>query len=389
MSYNPASLDALLQARALSYEGLSKRLGIGHKKLEEELRRAPHPKQSLLNNIAKELVLPDFVFFMENIPKLNEIIPDFRSSNPISSPKSKGTIRSIEFALEIQRTAIDHGAQSAPSLPKLSLKSGNRIGEVAFEAREFFGITLHEQTQAKDAKAFYTICRKKIEDKGIFVLHDSFSEKDGSGFCLADDQYPIIVINTKQQTRGRRLFTLVHELAHILMGKSGISDPFQCNNDIERLCNQFASSFLVPDEFVPKLLKNISPSVDPSVELIAKISRQFKISQEATVVKLENLGLINPGSHARWLKSIHNIGNPDYSESGGGAGGPPPQEKVKLAKYGFRFASVFSQLLQNNSITEIGLFRATGLKPTYQRPYFDFVESLDEQELHSLELVDE
>ena len=101
------------------------------------------------------------------------------------------------------------------------------------------------------------------------------------------------------------------------------------------------------------------------------------------------MGVFSTGSHDRWLKSIHNVGNPDFSEKGGGSGGAPPQEKVKLAKYGFLFAQNFSELLYNGFISEIGLYRATGLKPAYQRAYFDYTNSISEAELLKLELGDE
>ena len=57
---------------------------------------------------------------------------------------------------------------------------------------------------------------------------------------------------------------------------------------------------------------------------------------------------------------VHNA-NPDYIERKAGPpnGEPVPQEKVKLAKYGFRFARAFDQLLKAGLISEINLYRAT------------------------------
>jgi Zn-dependent peptidase ImmA (M78 family) len=238
------------------------------------------------------------------------------------------------------------------------------------------------------AKAFYVLCRKRIEDRGIFVLHDSFPETDGSGFCLSHPTHPLIVVNTKQQTRGRRLFTLVHELGHVLMRKSGISDPFVSRNTTERLCNRFAASLLAPSSYIAPLLNNATVDRDPDPDTIAWVSRRLKISQQAAVLRLEQLLLVNEGSHANWLRLMHNR-NPDYSEKGGGAGGPPPQEKVKLAKYGFHFAQVFGPLLNEGRISEINLYRASGLKPKYQREYFTYARSLTDSELPTLELDDE
>jgi hypothetical protein len=68
---------------------------------------------------------------------------------------------------------------------------------------------------------------------------------------------------------------------------------------------------------------------------------------------------------------------------------PPEQEKVKLAKYGFRFAKAFESLLRQGAITEINLYRTSGLKPKFQRDYFVYARSITEDKLRTLELGDE
>lgn len=386
MTYNPTILQEALKARSLTQRLLSQRLGIEPAKLQRELRRDPEPRQGLLNAIAKELSLPPFVFFMERTPPLHEDLPDFRAANPVPSAKTRETIQSILFAEGVQK-AVKQDNERARNLPRFTAIQPDEVDAFALHARQYFNITIEDQIEAKDARAFYIICRKRIEDKGIFVLHDTFPEQDGSGYCLFHPTYPIIVVNTKKQTRGRRLFTLIHEVAHVLMRKSGISDPFIHENTTERLCNRFAGSFLVPEGYVRSLLRSdVNP--EPSQDDIRWASRRLKISQEATVLRLEQLHLYGAGSYDRWKRIVHN-NNPDYFEKPGGGTEPPPQEKVKLAKYGFRFARAFDRLLREGLITEVNLYRATGLKPKYQRLYFDYANSIAASGLQSLELYDD
>jgi Zn-dependent peptidase ImmA (M78 family) len=322
---------------------------------------------------------------MERTPSLHDVIPDFRSPNAAPTAKSKETIQTIQFAEGVQK-ALEQDSEGVSDLPHFTVTQSDKIDEFALLARRYFNITLEDQSEAKDARAFYIICRKKIEDRGIFVLHDSFPEQDGSGFCLSHDRHPVIVVNTKKQTKGRRLFTLIHELAHVLMRKSGISDPFVRENATERACNRFAGSFLVPKSYINGLLR-LPITDEPDDDDVKWASRRLKISQEATVFRLEQLGFYKPGSYDRWKVLVHNR-NPDYFEKSGGppGGEPPPQEKVKLAKYGFRFARAFDKLLRQGLVTEVNLYRATGLKPKYQRIYFDYAKSITTNELHTLEL---
>jgi Zn-dependent peptidase ImmA (M78 family) len=181
-------------------------------------------------------------------------------------------------------------------LPAFTATTDKEIDRFALRAREYFGITLKDQQDARDARAFYVAVRRKIEDKGILVLQDSFPREDGSGFCLARGTHPLIVINTYRQTRGRRLFTLAHELAHVLMGKSGISGPFIRKNEIEWRCNRFAGSFLVPQAYASTLLGS-SVTRDPDVDDVRWAAAKLKISQEATVLRLEQINIYKRGSY--------------------------------------------------------------------------------------------
>jgi len=326
---------------------------------------------------------------MEDMPEVEGRIPDFRSSTPSNTPKTKSTTETIQLAESVQKTADELGAPPAASLPKFQQgMPPNKIDTFAVEMRKFFGITLEDQAKAKDAKAFYVLCRKKIEDKGIFVLQDSFPETDGSGFALAHATQPVIVINTKKQSNARRLFTLAHELAHVLMGATGISDPFVRQNTIERQCNNFAGTFLVPPTYARELLGGRTINNNPDPDEVKWASRRLKISQEATALRLEQLGVYKIGIYEKWKALTHNF-NPDWKDKGGGAGVPPAQEKVKLAKYGFRFAKAFDSLLSRGLITEINIYRTAGLKPKFQRDYFSYAQSIRDDQLHTLELGDE
>ena len=196
-SYNPAVLKEALRSRSLTPAALSQRLGVSSQDVEDALQPEPEPRQGLLNEIARELAVPAFVFFMTEPPALPNIIPDFRSAKPRHAPKLRQTTESIQLAGAIQEAAAHLRVQPARTLPRFEATRRADIEGFALEVRETAGISVQDQAEAKDAAACYNICRKKIEDLGVFVIHESFAETDGSGFCLADPQYPVIVINTR------------------------------------------------------------------------------------------------------------------------------------------------------------------------------------------------
>jgi Zn-dependent peptidase ImmA (M78 family) len=74
-------------------------------------------------------------------------------------------------------------------------------------------------------------------------------------------------------------------------------------NTTERLCNRFAGSFLAPEPYVKTLLRS-SVVKDPDLDDVKSAARHLKISQEATVLRLEQLGLYRAGSYDKWKKLI-------------------------------------------------------------------------------------
>ena len=96
--------------------------------------------------------------------------------------------------------------------------------------------------------------RQALYRVGIFVFKDAFREESFSGFSLYDDVFPIIYVNNSA-AKTRQIFTLFHELGHLLFRTSGI-DPLD-DHYVERLpdrprqskslCNRFAAQFLVPE----------------------------------------------------------------------------------------------------------------------------------------------
>lgn len=358
----------VLQARGLSLAEVSLRLGIAKEELEAELVREGGPGIGTLNDVARELAVPSFVFFMEELPEIASGLPDFRRAKPQDAPVSRQTIEVIDMARQIQDAALEAQIQSG-DIPRAT-REEITAPKFANEIRSKFDITLSDQENAKDAREFYGICRYKIERKGVFVIQDSYPDEDGSGFALASYSAPLIMINTKNSNSGRRLFTLIHELGHIILNISGISDPFKTRNRTEISCNIFASRFLLPSAFVRSVWARFEFGRTPSLGQVASVARYLKVSQQATIVRLEQLSLVDGGSAARWLAAVSETQNPDWLTPGGG--GNTPQEKVKLAKYGYQFARVFSDFVRKEQISDIDLYRISGLKPKWQKEYFNY-----------------
>lgn len=131
--------------------------------------------------------------------------------------------------------------------------------------------------------------RTKLYELGIYVFKDAFKDNAISGLCINDDQYPIIIVNNSMSF-SRQIFTLFHELYHLISNTSGVEIirddylQFLRGNDqrIEKRCDEFANAFLVPiDDFVIELEKEaLSPT------RIEELANLYSVSREAIMYKL-------------------------------------------------------------------------------------------------------
>lgn len=151
------------------------------------------------------------------------------------------------------------------------------------------------------------------ESAGILVLrngvvlnnpHRPLDVDEFRGFALADPYAPLIFINARD-TVAAQIFTLAHELAHLWLGSSGISNPDLDTDDerhlqkVERLCNRVAAEFLVPaDAFRQEW--NVDRAVDQNIEHLAKL---FRVSQFVILYRARYLGLLNRETfHTLWTE---------------------------------------------------------------------------------------
>jgi Predicted Zn peptidase len=136
----------------------------------------------------------------------------------------------------------------------------------------------------------------------IDVLIEPHLDDALSGAAITDRSFPLIFVNS-EFPRSRSLFTLAHELGHVLAGHA--DDPITLDRelsgstDAERIANVFAANYLMPED---KIRKEIAER-GLKVSTLAYLTYSLGVSYESLVYRLHNLRLINAEGRDK-LKSI-------------------------------------------------------------------------------------
>ena len=131
----------------------------------------------------------------------------------------------------------------------------------------------------------------------IFETYD-VDIKEMRGLCIYHDTVPIILLNGKDSVNGR-IFSLFHELTHLLLGESAICGD-DLDRDIEILCNSVAGEFLVPKEDLNSNLHNI-----PFDDLLNELSNLYGVSEYVILRRLLDSGKITKKDYD--LKTGYNV----------------------------------------------------------------------------------
>lgn len=268
----------------------------------EEGEEFPTIKQA--EKLAKSYKRPFALFFLPDIPNDFQPLQDFRKSD-----SKELTTSSIFIIREIQQkqnwlseVMEESGEPELPFIGKYSLS--NSPIEVAQDIINTLGSSRNFNGHGSLVKHWVD----RIEANGIFVSRTSFihsrlllDKEELQGFAIADSFAPFVFVNS-QDWDAPQLFTLIHELAHLWIAETGISNDIEINsknsNPIERFCNEVTANVLMPVE----LVKSIDYQVFKNSKSVYRTAKVLGVSSLAFIVRALRLSIISL-EHYQRLKS--------------------------------------------------------------------------------------
>ncbi|HIJ70965.1 MAG TPA: ImmA/IrrE family metallo-endopeptidase [Planctomycetes bacterium] len=248
------------------------------------------------------------------------------------------------------------------------------ISDVAKAVRNYLGIGLGEQYALTTNEKALKYWREVLEKHGVFIFKDAFRDEECSGFCLYDNVFPIIYINNSQ-AKIRQIFTLFHELAHLLFKTGGIdlrqNDFIQKmrgpNRRIEVFCNRFAGEFLVPTEdFKPRIR---GQTINDN--LLTRLAKKYSVSREVILRKCLNIRYINQAFYEARVKEWNE--ERLARESSASDKGHPTYYDVKRAYLGAYYIEAAFGKYYKGAISKLQLADYLGMKEGHVRTFEGYV----------------
>lgn len=250
--------------------------------------------------IANCLGIPLGYLFLSNPPQRKITIPDKRTldgAKPFSA-NFKQLLTDVLVRQDWYRQYVtDSGSNRLAFVGSASLSDDPQ--KVASSIRQTIRLTPEDRIHTYSWTDYLGRFSERAEGAGILVMRSgvvgnttrAIDRTEVQGFALADPIAPVVFVNASDFVSAR-IFTLAHELAHIWLGQSAITNPNQGESDnvdaVEAFCDKVATEILVPQRAFPVVWKQTVEA-----QRVDTLVRKYWVSARVILRRARELGLIS------------------------------------------------------------------------------------------------
>ncbi len=384
----PVIPTALIQIREMAGYDSPEKIHPGREKETEKLRAWEAGKTKPTLNQAKQLAkkyrISHLLFYSKDLPDTfqTKLPPDFRryKRRQPYSPNLRFAVREVFYRQEWLKDYLRDTEQQNFSPPQ-SVQISDNPRTLATKIRKWLGITMNTQQRCRKTEDAFDLWRSAIEKQGVTVFtnntHRYYKINPGEydGLAISDNLAPLILLNPGPNLKNSRsIFTLIHELAHLLLGEGALSlINFRSQNNInntdarelqiESWCNKVAGEVLAPNEW---LTQNWS-ATEPSRQQIETLADSIKVSRQMLAVQVKNNHLIGQQKLEQLLTEYE--GQFHLSRQNKRSFGITRPAPATIKRCGSYFSRCVLDAYQKNSIAATDIYDLTDLKLKYLKEF--------------------
>lgn len=322
------------------------------------------PTYLQLVSLSKYFHIPFGYFFLDKIPKKNYPIPHYRTvekGNFQPSSELLYTIQTIEKRKEWASNILKEFKNPLPFADSISTKTD--VNTAAQIIRNILKLPV-DWANSEDLRSWkeaFFLLVKRTEDAGIFVVMNGFvgstnlEVSEFRGFILYDKYAPFVFINGNDFVTGK-IFTIIHEIVHVLVGKSASFDFANlepADNITEDFCDKVTAEFLVPKQLILTAYERMGNDYN-------SIAHTFKVSRIVILRRLLDLGKISKTDFNAAYISFKISPTEQYQKNKDSKGNYYNSAPYKISREFFKL--VYTSVKTNKTLYR-DAFKLTGLSP--------------------------
>lgn len=322
------------------------------------------PTMVQLRKLANLYKRPLAALLMSSPPMEPSLPTDFRTlPGEKSLPMTEKTRLAIRRARRLQ--TISHELRGDAMIPHdgrlPKCRTSDDAEAVSRDVRDVLGVSFKEQSGWEDETDALQAWRRSVEAIGVLVIQLPMPLGEARAFSLADENHPVIVLNSRDSINAR-IFSLMHELGHLVVRDGGICLPARVakrdgrgvmtsggGKGVESFCNHLAGAILVPKEVLLRieLVRQTDHQREWQNRELRNLASRFRVSREVVLRRLLLFGKTSwafyERMHDKWLGE----GAPEGPRGGGGRNIP----REIVGQNGAPFVSMVLDSYRNDRIT--------------------------------------
>ena len=258
------------------------------------------PTLKQLEDFARATYTPVGYFFLDEPPIERLPVSDFRTIGAARTRRPSPNLLDTLYLCQQRQYWYQDEARTAGEPPVEfvgSLDTSVDVGVAGARLRDVLGFGVEQRSEAATWTDALRLFVQRVESVGALVMvsgvvgsntHRPLNPEEFRGFALSDSLAPLVFVNGAD-TKAAQMFTLAHEVAHLSLDESGVSNPQAVSNpdhEVERWCNHVAAELLVP-------AREVRAAYDPNADLSAetgRLARHFKVSTLVTLRSIHDAG---------------------------------------------------------------------------------------------------